>query len=69
MVDRAAVQARIGGDETDATGHVRHSLFVFEGPLARADDARDWCVAMLPKPPPPPPARTEQEQPSEANSF
>lgn len=70
FVDRTGVQARIGGDETDEAGHVRHSLYLFEGPLARTTDARDWCVAMLPEPPPPAPAvRAPEEQTSEANSF
>ena len=68
--DRTLVQARIGGDESDAAGTVRHSLFDLEAPLARADDALDWCVDRLPAPPPPPPpAPVETAKPAEANAF
>ncbi len=67
--DATVVQARIGGDETDGTGQVRHSLFLFEGPLTRTDDARDWCVSMLPMPPPPEVRPAPEGETFEANGF
>ena len=72
--DDGVVSTRIGGDESDGAGHVRHSLFLFEGPLTRTGDAATWCVSMLPKPPPPPvvprPLEKEPEgQTYQANGF
>jgi hypothetical protein len=68
-VDQSVVQARIGGDESDGAGGVRHSLFVFEGPLERVTDAEDWCLATLQRPPPSTPVKPEQPETVEANGF
>jgi hypothetical protein len=69
-VDDTLMHARIGGDESDGAGGVRHSLFLFEGPLLREGDAEDWCVARLPEPAPAPAVRTEPVgEPVEANGF
>ena len=68
-VDESSVQARIGGDESDGAGGVRHSLFVFEGPLVRVGDAEDWCLATLPKPAPSMPMKPTQPETGEANGF
>jgi hypothetical protein len=69
-VDEGVVRARIGGDESDGAGGVRHSLFLFEGPLVRAGDAEDWCLARLPEPEPAPPAKPEAPAETvESNGF
>lgn len=69
VADRSLAHARIGGDESDGAGGLRHSLFELEAPLVRASDAQGWCVARLPPPPPPPAPPVETMEPSEANAF
>ncbi|MGD0529982.1 MAG: hypothetical protein ABSE49_32910 [Polyangiaceae bacterium] len=69
VADKSVVHARIGGDESDGAGALRHSLFELEAPLARAEDAQDWCVARLAPPPPPPPPALFDTEPVEANAF
>lgn len=46
-VDEGLTQVRIGGDEVDEHGEVRHLLFVFDGALESSVDAEDWCAARL----------------------
>ncbi len=62
-VDQALVKVRMGGDESDGAGGVRHSLFVFEGPLVRTSDAEDWCNEVRARSAPAAPPSTE------ANAF
>ena len=73
VADEGVIQARIGGDESDGAGGVRHSLYLFEGPLVGASDAEDWCLATLPRPAasnPVVPRQPEPEpEPVEANGF
>jgi hypothetical protein len=69
FADRSLVHLRIGGDESDGAGAVRHSLFELEAPLASAQDAERWCLARLPPLPPPPLEPLDTAEPSEANAF
>ncbi len=73
ILNEGVVTVQIGGDERDGAGGVRHSLFLFEGPLVRASDAEDWCRGVLARSAPPPPVkpskpRTDLDE-TEANGF
>lgn len=72
-VNEGVITVQIGGDERDGAGGVRHSLFLFEGPMVRTGDAEDWCLGVLARPAPPPSVkpskpRTDLDE-TEANGF
>ena len=69
-VNEGVVKVHIGGDESDGAGGVRHSLFLFEGPMVHAGDADDWCRGILAKSAPAVAMpRTDRVEETEANGF